>query len=92
MFFGPRTSVVGHPRTTRESEPIPLAAGYEIRGVRIASFSQTDTDSWWMLGEGGGERGTIDVYQSIQSSMIQAPVRDRASKRGKIRYFHANEL
>lgn len=78
MFFGPRTSVVGHPRTTRESEPIPLAAGYEIRGVQIASFFQTDTDSWWMLEE--GERGTIDVYQSIQSSTIQTPVRDRVQR------------
>jgi len=75
MFFGPRTSVVGHPRTTRESEPIPLAAGYEIRGVQIAPFFQTDTDSWRMLEE--GKRGTIDVYQSIQSFTIQTPVRDR---------------
>lgn len=78
MFFGPQTSVVGHPRTTRESEPISLAAGYEIRGVQIAPFFQTDTDSWRMLEEGkGGGGGTIDVYQSIQSFAIQTPVRDR---------------
>lgn len=77
MFFGPGTrGLVGadHPRKSRAAE-IPLAAGYEIRGVQIAPFFQTDTDSWRMLQQRKGE--TIDVPVDSESFTIQIPGRDR---------------
>lgn len=56
-------------RTTRESESIPLAAGYEIRGVQIAPSSRLIqiVGRCWRR----GESKVHSTFQSIHSFMIQ---------------------
>lgn len=76
-------------RTTRESEPIPLAAGYEIRGVQDRPPSlgliQIARGCWTLV---WAVRSTH--HRSIRNFMMQISLNAIATR--KERYFHERVL